>query len=416
MSQSSRGRFAGIGFVLAVFGLSYLALEPTAVLADSGSLRSSSLPSELIAAVNAVGVGGDQHAAAIAALDTWMTSNASDMDRLLATLHAMSDANARGKNWLLMAASSLRNRIDDIERLKSELNAFFDDREHDPDARYFAFRQLIAPELSGDAQQATAIEDAMLDRSLDDPSLPLRFRAIAKVINDVESIDVDAAKIERLSKALPLARHPDHLKTISKKLDTLGVDVDLASELAMVTRWHVIAPFDNTDGIGFEIITPVETEYLLNADKPLRTDRPVVSGDEKLGWLTGTTNDAMGVVDLNPVFDNAKNAVAYAHAVIEIDGDQLAGVSQFQARLGCICANQAWVNGEMVLSNEVYHSGSSIDQYIGRCDLRPGRNTVLIKVCQNDQTEPWAQDFEFQFRLTDETGRGIKHTVVSPSP
>ena len=39
---------------------------------------------------------------------------------------------------------------------------------------------------------------------------------------------------------------------------------------------------------------------------------------------------------------------------------------------GAICASKVWVNGKLVLSNEVYHSGTRIDQYIGDCNLAAG--------------------------------------------
>ena len=32
-----------------------------------------------------------------------------------------------------------------------------------------------------------------------------------------------------------------------------------------------------------------------------------------------------------------------------------------------------------------------IDQYIAKCDLVKGTNRILIKICQNEQTEPWAR-------------------------
>jgi hypothetical protein len=39
--------------------------------------------------------------------------------------------------------------------------------------------------------------------------------------------------------------------------------------------------------------------------------------------------------------------------------------------------------------------------------LERGLNQVLIKVCQNEQTDDWAQDWVFQLRVCDDTGGGI---------
>jgi hypothetical protein len=60
------------------------------------------------------------------------------------------------------------------------------------------------------------------------------------------------------------------------------------------------------------------------------------------------------------------------------------------------------------MANEVYHSGAMIDQYIGNFQLKKGINRILLKICQNEQEESWAQDWQFQFRITDLTGKGLR--------
>jgi hypothetical protein len=42
-----------------------------------------------------------------------------------------------------------------------------------------------------------------------------------------------------------------------------------------------------------------------------------------------------------------------------------------------------------------------------RGTLRRGKNAILIKVCQNEQTEDWAQRWQFQFRVCDASGTAI---------
>ena len=42
--------------------------------------------------------------------------------------------------------------------------------------------------------------------------------------------------------------------------------------------------------------------------------------------------------------------------------------------------------------------------YVGGADFRAGENTVLVKCCQNEQTEPWAADWKFQLRICDAEG------------
>ncbi len=109
-----------------------------------------------------------------------------------------------------------------------------------------------------------------------------------------------------------------------------------------------------------------------------------------------------GAVDLNPVYANEKGAIAYAYAEFN------AGKAiECEVRLGCINANKVWVNGQPLMSNEVYHAGSQIDQYTAPVKLKQGKNTILVKVCQNEQTESWAQDWKFQLRFTDSSGKAI---------
>lgn len=81
-----------------------------------------------------------------------------------------------------------------------------------------------------------------------------------------------------------------------------------------------------------------------------------------------------------------------------------------QVRYGTPNANKLWVNGTPAAMNNVYHTGAQIDQYTGNVTLKKGPNNVLLKVCQNEQTEAWAQDFSFMLRFTDETGLAIPVT------
>ena len=48
-----------------------------------------------------------------------------------------------------------------------------------------------------------------------------------------------------------------------------------------------------------------------------------------------------------------------------------------------------------------------MDQYVGRGELKAGNNVILLKICQNEQTEAWAQDWKFQLRVCDASGKAI---------
>ncbi len=122
---------------------------------------------------------------------------------------------------------------------------------------------------------------------------------------------------------------------------------------------------------------------------PIRWQETVASGDG-------------GDVDLAAAYDKEKGAVCYLFT--EFDSSE---ARPAVARLGCTNANKVWINGKLVMANEVYHSGSMIDQYMAPFQLKKGTNRILLKICQNEQTESWAQDWKFQFRITDPNGKGL---------
>jgi hypothetical protein len=105
------------------------------------------------------------------------------------------------------------------------------------------------------------------------------------------------------------------------------------------------------------------------------------------------------VVNLNKVLDKHKGAIAYAATEFISDKDQTVDI-----RLGSFNANKVWANGELVTANRVYHTGVVIDQYRGQARLKKGKNLILVRISQNEQTEPWAQEWMFQLRVTDALG------------
>jgi Tfp pilus assembly protein PilF len=78
-----------------------------------------------------------------------------------------------------------------------------------------------------------------------------------------------------------------------------------------------------------------------------------------------------------------------------------------ELRLGCINGNKVWLNGELLTANNVYHAGSYMDQYVGRGRLKAGKNVILLKIAQNEQTESWAQRWQFQLRVCDQYGTAV---------
>jgi hypothetical protein len=70
-------------------------------------------------------------------------------------------------------------------------------------------------------------------------------------------------------------------------------------------------------------------------------------------------------------------------------------------------ALKIWVNGALLASYKIYHGGTQPDQYVNRVSLRPGRNVILVKVCQNELTQDWARAWDFHLRVVDLGGAAV---------
>jgi hypothetical protein len=195
--------------------------------------------------------------------------------------------------------------------------------------------------------------------------------------------------------ALSSARAKDQVEAIVKELDDLGEKVDLPAHFGFVMSWRLAGPFDNAEKKGFPVAYVPETELRFDAKYDGKEGKTVE-------WVRHKTEDKYGVVDLNKALTNHKGAVTYAAA--EFDSPE---AREVDIRLGTPNAWKLWVNGQFVFGREEYHRGADIDQYKVRATLKPGRNVFLLKVCQNEQTEEWAQRWQFQLRVCDRAGTAI---------
>ncbi len=358
-----------------------------------------------LASIKQVGPEAAGYEAAISAAKRVSAQPASSASEILA---AMKSGSPLAKNWLRLIAADVADNDSFPQEL---LLQFFADRSQDTEARHAALQMLVANDPS--------LTSKLLGGAVDDPSLPVRHSAIAALLGDAVkskgSGDNDTA-IKSLQRVVAQGRNPSQLQSAVKSLSELGQQVELADELGLIRRWWVIGTFENTASANFETAYIPERVYTKDGRLPsewLASETVVVkpSGNAKAATTSMvTSDDAMGMVNINPAFSNAKDVIAYAYVEFEVPQGMDA-----TARIGCITASKVWVNGKLVMANEVYHSGTMIDQYIGECKLASGLNSVLIKVCQNAQTQPWAQDWQFQFRLTDRFGGAIKPaTIVQP--
>jgi len=385
-----------------------------ASLATTGLLRAEDATDIDLAAIRNVKPEGAGHVEAKAAAGRLSQLPSSG---IVQVLDSMIEASPLAGNWLRVIAGSV---ADNGPFPKEELTGYLKDRTRDPDARYLAFQILTVRDPES--------LPALIQGAETDPSLPLRHLAISRLINraeaETEAKDNDAA-MQTYKLVLAEARNPDQLKSAAKSLEKLGEKVDLAQQLAMIRDWWVLATYDNKDTQHFNTEYLPESTYVATGKLPapwLKPGAAIRRGEVPEETPAGqvatrvTSDDELGMVNLNPPLENAKDSIAYAYAEFKLEPSQSGSKTMpAEARLGCINANKIWINGKLVTANEVYHSGSRIDQYVGDCELNEGVNTVLVKICQNAQTESWAQDWQFQFRFTDRNGAALPIALTTPN-
>lgn len=355
------------------------ALLSTPLKADEAEIQSILRP---ILDVKREGVGNP------AAAESWRKLVDQGPDAILPILHGLNKADLTASNWLRTAFDAVVENAHRGEQTLplDDLLRFVKASNHEPRARRLAFETLVAikPDLRGE----------LLAGMLDDPSVELRRDAIAEAL--------ESAKTKEDYRALfVVSRDKDQVEAIAKKLEMLDEKPNLTKHFNFITEWSVIGPFDSSDGTGFAKVYPPEEDVVLDEDY-------VGKGEMKLVWKPATTEDTLGELDLNEGLGKHKFACAYAFTVIESPKERPA-----QIRVASNNAVKIFLNGTEVFSKEEYHHGYRWDQYIAPVTLREGQNQILIKVCQNNQDQNWAQKWSFACRVCDSTGGKIPVTVVS---
>ncbi|MBX3444394.1 MAG: hypothetical protein KF774_18490 [Planctomyces sp.] len=321
--------------------------------------------------------------------------SASGPDALLPILKAMNDCNPLARNWLRGAFEAIASRaIETPGQFPADaLRAFFDDRANEPRARRLAFEWLA----KSDAEAAARI----IARSLDDPSSEMRRDAVVVQMQTaaelLEQGDRDAARTAYLA-ALEGAGDEDQVQELAKVLKDLGHEVNFVQHAGFLMQWTLLGPFDNKNQGGFDVPYPPEQEVAL--DKEYSYEHDGQSG--KTRWMPYTSTKSDGLFDIAGLVAPYKGAIMYATTTFESEATR-----DVEFRLATPNAWKLWLNGELLFAREEYHRGMFFDQYQVRGRLKPGENRLLLKVCQNEQEDAWAQDWSFQFRVCDLTGRAI---------
>lgn len=135
--------------------------------------------------------------------------------------------------------------------------------------------------------------------------------------------------------------------------------------------WHVIGPFPNVDGTGFETVYPPERDVRLEAEYP-------GAGGKPIRWARKEAFKD-GVVNTLKIFETNDYVCAYLYREIESPS-----ALSVPVELGSDDTLTVWVNGERVLAKKVARACKLGDERL-MLSLKPGRNQLLMKICQGNE-------------------------------
>jgi hypothetical protein len=331
---------------------------------------------------------GAGHAAAVPAVK-YLTQRSTSA--LIPLLRGMDQANPLAENWLRGVFVSIadRNLKEGTPLPKEELERFALDRSHASQPRKLAFDWLVRIDPSA--------TNRLIPGMLDDPSAEFRREAVQRVLDAADKArqQEDAVRSKELYlQAFRAALDPDQLNLAFDVLTAMGDKPDLKSQLGLLDSWWLIGPFDHRNGIGFASVYPPETEIDLR--------KKYAGTEQDVSWVKKVSDQRHATLDLNKLIAPHHGAVAYAYWEFESDRAQ-----QVEIRYGTPNGSKLWINGQLLYAHDEYHQTMRMDQYRVQAKLQRGTNNILLKICQNEQTEDWAQRWEFQVRICDSSGTAV---------
>jgi tetratricopeptide (TPR) repeat protein len=178
---------------------------------------------------------------------------------------------------------------------------------------------------------------------------------------------------------------PERAKTYVQKTGVITED-----------SWLILGPFDNTQGVGYD------TAYIAEDATQIDTTAKHDGVDGQISWQKSTDETFNGYIDLG---ENVNWRVAYAFATVTSPDEREA-----QIRFDSDDQGKVFLNGEEVFTNTGAHS-VRIDRYTIPVTLKPGKNSILVKVC-NEEVK-----WEFYLRITDPDGKPFTDLEInSPDP
>ena len=135
-------------------------------------------------------------------------------------------------------------------------------------------------------------------------------------------------------------------------------------------KWYFAGPFDNPDRKGIDVKYPPEKEVDLKATFVGKNER-------KFGWKEFKGFELGKILNLKSIIpDDNDAAVVYLYH--EFDSNE---AGRLPISLGADDTMSLWFNGARLLYED-HERASAPDQFFAQLKLKPGKNQLLLKVCQ----------------------------------
>ena len=158
--------------------------------------------------------------------------------------------------------------------------------------------------------------------------------------------------------------------------------------------WMILGPFDNAGGIGFN------TEYIPEKMPQIDTTAKYDGKNGKVSWQKSTDDNLYGHIHLGGRVDWC---VGYAFATVNSPDER-----EVEFRFDSDDQGKIWLNGIEVFSHTKTFT-AEIDNFIIPVTLQPGKNSILVKVCE--ETGGWG----FYLRITDKKGKPFDDLKINRS-
>ncbi|MBN2093175.1 tetratricopeptide repeat protein [candidate division KSB1 bacterium] len=150
-------------------------------------------------------------------------------------------------------------------------------------------------------------------------------------------------------------------------------------------KWMLIGPYQNLK--GFQTAFPPENE--------IKLDKIYTVQNQSIKWQHANDGFNEGYINLKQTYANYNWKVAYGLIYVNSPAQKEA-----QIRIGTNDAVRLWVNDEEIWRLNIERD-SIFDNDVIDITLHPGRNKILIKVC--NRINEWG----YYFRITDKAGNGL---------